>query len=103
MRAPNSTAFIYAALALAISAPAQQPRAYHMSGDVAGTPFLTANARWLGPGGESILMHGRTTLGRKNDDLIVFHAYDATSGKPFMQISTIAWTGDWPHATLATE
>jgi len=71
--------------------------------DGGGTPFLSANARWLGPGGESVVMHGLTTIGKGNDDLIVFHAYDATSGKPFMQLSTIAWTGGWPHAALTTE
>jgi arabinan endo-1,5-alpha-L-arabinosidase len=59
-----------------------------------GTELLTANARWLGPGGESILM------GPKGEDLIVFHAYDAKTGKPSMQLSTIDWTGDWPHAQL---
>ena len=59
-----------------------------------GTELLTANARWLGPGGESVLMNP------KGDDLIVFHAYDAKTGKPSMQLSTIDWTGDWPHAQL---
>lgn len=60
-----------------------------------GTELLTANARWLGPGGESILMNPR------GEDLIVFHTYDAKTGKPSMQLSTIDWTGDWPHAQLS--
>lgn len=60
-----------------------------------GSELLTANGRWLGPGGESILMNP------SGDDLIVFHAYDATTGKPSMQLSTIDWTGDWPHAQLS--
>ncbi|HEV2711087.1 MAG TPA: arabinan endo-1,5-alpha-L-arabinosidase [Edaphobacter sp.] len=60
-----------------------------------GTELLIANARWLGPGGESILMDSR------GEDLIVFHAYDAKTGKPSMQLSTIDWTGDWPHAQLS--
>jgi arabinan endo-1,5-alpha-L-arabinosidase len=34
------------------------------------------------------------------EDLIVFHAYDAKTGKPALQISTITWTDDWPHAAL---
>jgi arabinan endo-1,5-alpha-L-arabinosidase len=59
-----------------------------------GTPLLVGNSRWLGPGGESVLM------GRKNDDLIVFHAYDAKTGRPSMQLSTIGWAGGWPHAGL---
>jgi arabinan endo-1,5-alpha-L-arabinosidase len=61
-----------------------------------GTEVLIPNARWLGPGGESIL------LDPKAQDLIVFHAYDATTGKPSMQLSTIDWTGGWPHAALST-
>ncbi|MBB6145363.1 arabinan endo-1,5-alpha-L-arabinosidase [Silvibacterium bohemicum] len=62
--------------------------------DGGGTQLLTENKKWLGPGGESIVM-------QPNDqDLIVFHAYDATTGKPSMQISTITWDGDWPHAAL---
>lgn len=62
-----------------------------------GTEVLTANSRWLGPGGESLLMDP----GGK--DLIVFHAYDAHTGKPSMQLSTISWSDGWPHAALATE
>jgi arabinan endo-1,5-alpha-L-arabinosidase len=62
--------------------------------DGGGTPLLVANTRWLGPGGESIL------LGQKHKDLIVFHAYDAKTGKPSMQLSTIEWSGGWPYAAL---
>ena len=59
-----------------------------------GTQLLAANSRWLGPGGESILQ-------RPEGDIIVFHAYDATTGKPALQISTLTWTNGWPHAELA--
>ena len=59
-----------------------------------GTDMLVGDARWLGPGGESIL------LGRKGQDLMVFHAYDATTGKSSMQLSTIDWHDGWPHAAL---
>ena len=62
--------------------------------DGGGSELLTANQRWLGPGGESVLMQPG------GDDLIVFHAYDAKTGKPALQISTITWTDDWPHAAL---
>ena len=60
-----------------------------------GTQLLTANQRWIGPGGESLLL-------RPEGDLMVFHAYDAVSGKPALQISTVAWTGGWPHIELGT-
>jgi arabinan endo-1,5-alpha-L-arabinosidase len=59
-----------------------------------GSELLTANTRWLGPGGESISM-------QPNDhDVIVFHAYDAKTGKPALQISTLTWQDGWPHAAL---
>ncbi len=59
-----------------------------------GTQLLQPNSRWLGPGGESVL------LDAKGEDLIVFHAYDATTGRPSLQVSTIDWAGGWPHAAL---
>jgi arabinan endo-1,5-alpha-L-arabinosidase len=59
-----------------------------------GTELLVANSRWLGPGGESVLLEP------KGKDLIVYHAYDAKTGKPSMQLSTIDWSGGWPHAAL---
>ena len=59
-----------------------------------GTQLLTANSRWLGPGGESVFM------GPHDEDLLVFHAYDAKTGRPSMQLSTIDWTGGWPHVAL---
>ncbi|MFC5863180.1 arabinan endo-1,5-alpha-L-arabinosidase [Acidicapsa dinghuensis] len=58
-----------------------------------GSELLTANSRWLGPGGESVLL-------RPEGDLIVFHAYDAATGKPALQISTLAWRNGWPEAAL---
>ena len=58
-----------------------------------GSPLLVGNQRWLGPGGESVRMgEGR--------DILVFHAYDATTGRPSLQISTLAWKDGWPEAAL---
>jgi arabinan endo-1,5-alpha-L-arabinosidase len=73
--------------------------------DKAGTPMLQGggtlllgpNKRWLGPGGESILHQADGT------DLIVFHAYDGTTGRPALQISTLEWKDGWPVAGLAEE
>ena len=59
-----------------------------------GTSLLTANERWLGPGGESVLMQPG------GQDIIVYHAYDAHSGRPALQISTLTWDDGWPHAAL---
>ena len=30
--------------------------------------------------------------------LLVFHAYDGTTGQPFLQISTMVWEDGWPRA-----
>jgi arabinan endo-1,5-alpha-L-arabinosidase len=58
-----------------------------------GSDLLTANRRWLGPGGESLLM-------RPSGDIIVFHAYDAKDGKPALQISTVDWSDGWPRVAM---
>jgi arabinan endo-1,5-alpha-L-arabinosidase len=60
-----------------------------------GTPLLLANKRWLGPGGESVLM-------RPEGDIIVFHVYDAVTGKPALGISTLTWKDGWPRAAVPT-
>jgi arabinan endo-1,5-alpha-L-arabinosidase len=62
--------------------------------DGGGTEVLVANSRWLGPGGASVY------LDSQNRSLIVFHAYDSKMGRPSMQLSTIDWTGGWPHVAL---
>ena len=59
-----------------------------------GKQLLSGNSRWVGPGGESVLMQ------LSGQDIIVFHAYDAHTGKPALQISTLTWRDGWPHAAL---
>ena len=58
-----------------------------------GTPLVLGNSRWSGPGGESVLQ-------QKDEDIIVFHAYDSTTGQAYLQISTIAWINGWPKVAL---
>jgi len=60
-----------------------------------GTQLLVGNTRWLGPGGESILQ-------KAGGNVMVFHAYDAQTGRPALQVSTITWNGCWPHVALGT-
>ncbi len=62
-----------------------------------GSPLLVGNSRWVGPGGESVLQRP----GGK--ELLVFHAYDAATGRPSLQISTLAWKAGWPEAALQTQ
>lgn len=55
-----------------------------------GTLLLEGNSDWRGPGGQSLL-HDPSA------DIIVFHAYSAASGHPFLQIGRLAWSDDWPQ------
>jgi arabinan endo-1,5-alpha-L-arabinosidase len=66
--------------------------------DGGGSPLLVANAKWLGPGGESLfhLPKGVPLSG----DIIVFHAYSAVDGHPALHISTLGWKDGWPQAAL---
>jgi len=56
-----------------------------------GTLLETGTPRWRGPGHEAVLLGSP-------DDLLVFHAYDGTTGRPTLQISTLVWEDDWPVA-----
>jgi hypothetical protein len=49
--------------------------------------------RRVGLGGESLLQ-------QKDGDIIVFHAYDGTSGDAYLQISTTGWVDGWPKVAL---
>ncbi|HKQ86888.1 MAG TPA: arabinan endo-1,5-alpha-L-arabinosidase [Candidatus Acidoferrales bacterium] len=61
--------------------------------DGGGTLLLSGNSKWAGPGGESVLL-------QKSGDIIVYHAYDAHTGQPSLQISTITWAKNWPRAAI---
>ena len=56
-----------------------------------GTLLMEGSPAWRGPGGQSLLRD-------PNSDLMVFHAYDSETGRPFLQISTLLWKDGWPQA-----
>jgi arabinan endo-1,5-alpha-L-arabinosidase len=61
--------------------------------DGGGTQVLSSNGRWIGPGGESLFVGPHQTI-------MVFHAYDAKTGKPALQVSTVAWKDGWAKIGL---
>ena len=52
--------------------------------------IASTTANWKGPGHEAVLQDGP-------NDYLAFHAYHGTTGKPFLQISTMVWEGGWPR------
>jgi arabinan endo-1,5-alpha-L-arabinosidase len=58
-----------------------------------GTLLLAGNDVWRGPGHQAV-------LAEKQRDLLVFHAYNGTTGRPALQISTLVWHSGWPQAAI---
>lgn len=57
----------------------------------AGTPVVSAaTANWHGAGHEAAFRDGKT-------DFLIFHAYDAKTGRSQLQISTMLWDNGWPR------
>jgi arabinan endo-1,5-alpha-L-arabinosidase len=92
-RGTKSTYKIAVGRAKAVTGPYEDDHGADMKKG-GGKVLLVGNQRWLGPGGQSAYVG-------KDGDLLVFHAYDAKSGKPSLQISSIGWQNGWP--TLALE
>ena len=61
-----------------------------------GTLLLEGTAAWRGPGGQSVLLDTEA-------DLLVFHAYNGTTGRPALEISTIVWENGWPRVGVLPE
>ena len=59
----------------------------------AGTLLLEGNETWRGPGGQSVITGSKS-------DLLVFHAYSGTTGRPQLQISTMIWEKGWPRIAV---
>jgi arabinan endo-1,5-alpha-L-arabinosidase len=55
-----------------------------------GTLVLEGAEAWRGPGHVAVLFD-------VDADLLAFHAYDATTGRPSLRISTMVWEGGWPR------
>ena len=59
-----------------------------------GTLLLEGDEAWRGPGHPAVLLGSAA-------DLLVYHAYDGTSGRPTLRIATITWERGWPTLLAA--
>ncbi len=91
-RGVKSTYNIVAGRASKITGPYTDRRGRPMM-DGGGTRLIQGTTLWRGPGHEGLLMEPGL-------DLIVFHAYNGTSGRPALQISTLVWEDGWPRMAV---
>lgn len=89
-RGANSTYNVVVGRSREITGPYRDKQGLSMM-EGGGTRLTTGTSVWRGPG------HAGVLLQPGGKDLIVFHAYNATSGKPFLQISTLTWNDNWPQ------
>ena len=55
--------------------------------------MLFRSPNWHGTGHEAVFLdHGV--------DYLLFHAYDAKTGRPQLQISSMVWEGGWPRVAV---
>lgn len=89
-RGVNSTYNIRAGRATSITGPYLDRNGTDMANG-GGDVILEGDARFRGPGGQSVYRDGDTYR-------LVYHAYDASqNGTPQLQIRDLRWTGDgWP-------
>jgi len=88
-RGAQSTYNVVAGRASKITGPYTDRRGKPMT-EGGGTLVIEATTpTWRGPGHEAVLQEA-------GGDYLVFHAYDGTSGKPSLQISTMVWEDGWP-------
>ena len=89
-RGANSTYNVVVGRSRTIIGPYEDMNGKSMM-DGGGSRLTNSTSLWRGPGHEAIWLQSG------GPDLMLFHSYNAATGKPYLEISTISWDRGWPH------
>ena len=90
-RGVNSTYRVVVGRSRQITGPYQDREGKALTGGGGTLVIAATTPNWRGPGHEAILREA-------GQDYLVFHAYHGTTGRSFLQISTMVWEDGWPRA-----
>jgi arabinan endo-1,5-alpha-L-arabinosidase len=90
-RGANSTYNVVVGRARKVTGPYLDKAGKAMTEGGGTLVIASTTAAWKGPGHEAVLQE-------PGGDYLIFHAYHGTTGRPFLQISTMIWEDGWPKA-----
>ncbi len=88
-RGVNSTYNVVVGRSRKVTGPYLDKDGKSMSEGGGSLVIASTTPNWKGPGHEAVLQDGP-------QDYLIFHAYHGTTGRSFLQISTMVWEDGWP-------
>ena len=88
-RGVNSTYNVVVGRSRKVTGPYLDKDGKSMANGGGSLVIASTTPNWKGPGHEAVLQDS-------GSDYLVFHAYDGTNGRSFLQISTMIWEDGWP-------